>query len=71
MQVSVVMCSYNRANYIGEALTALYNQHVSYEHYEVYENKDVILFHHALSPTKSVRTLRTSFQPRHKDARVS
>jgi glycosyltransferase involved in cell wall biosynthesis len=35
MQVSVVMCSYNRANYIGEALTALYNQHVSYEHYEV------------------------------------
>ena len=36
MQLSIVICSYNRASYIGEALTALYNQTAPLESFEVF-----------------------------------
>ena len=36
MQVSIIICSYNRASYIGEALTALYNQTASLGLFEVF-----------------------------------
>jgi glycosyltransferase involved in cell wall biosynthesis len=35
MQVSIIICSYNRANYIGEALDALYQQTASLDQFEV------------------------------------
>jgi glycosyltransferase involved in cell wall biosynthesis len=35
VKLSIVICSYNRANYIGEALSALYQQQVDYIQYEV------------------------------------
>ena len=36
MQLSIIICSYNRANYIGDALTALYNQTAPLDQFEVY-----------------------------------
>jgi glycosyltransferase involved in cell wall biosynthesis len=36
MHLSIIICSYNRANYIGDALTALYNQTASLDQFEVY-----------------------------------
>ena len=36
MQLSIIICSYNRANYIGEALTALYHQTASLDQFEVF-----------------------------------
>lgn len=36
MQLSIIICSYNRASYIGEALTALYNQTASLDLFEVF-----------------------------------
>ncbi|MEN9701193.1 MAG: hypothetical protein RIR55_508 [Bacteroidota bacterium] len=36
MQLSIIICSYNRANYIGDALTALYNQTASLDQFEVF-----------------------------------
>ena len=35
MLVSVVICSYNRAAYIGGALDSLYQQTASKDHFEV------------------------------------
>jgi glycosyltransferase involved in cell wall biosynthesis len=35
MQLSVIICSYNRASYIGEALSALYNQTTALDLFEV------------------------------------
>jgi glycosyltransferase involved in cell wall biosynthesis len=36
MQLSIIICSYNRANYIGDALTALYQQTASLDAFEVF-----------------------------------
>jgi glycosyltransferase involved in cell wall biosynthesis len=36
MQLSIIICSYNRANYIGEALTALYEQTTPLDQFEVF-----------------------------------
>lgn len=36
MQLSIIICSYNRANYIGDALTALYEQTASLDQFEVF-----------------------------------
>ena len=36
MQLSIIICSYNRASYIGEALTALYNQTAALDLFEVF-----------------------------------
>lgn len=35
MQISIIICSYNRANYIGEALDALYHQTATLDQFEV------------------------------------
>lgn len=49
MQISVVICSYNRANYIGEALDAMYNQAEAYHAYEV-----IIVDNNSTDHTKEV-----------------
>jgi glycosyltransferase involved in cell wall biosynthesis len=36
MQLSIIICSYNRASYIGEALSALYNQTAALDQFEVF-----------------------------------
>lgn len=36
MHLSIIICSYNRASYIGDALTALYNQTTSLDQFEVF-----------------------------------
>lgn len=36
MHLSIIICSYNRANYIGDALTALYEQTASLDQFEVF-----------------------------------
>jgi glycosyltransferase involved in cell wall biosynthesis len=36
MQLSIIICSYNRADYIGEALTALYRQTAPLDAFEVF-----------------------------------
>jgi glycosyltransferase involved in cell wall biosynthesis len=36
MELSIIICSYNRANYIGDALTALYEQTISLDLFEVF-----------------------------------
>ena len=36
MELSVIICSYNRAKYIGDALTALYEQTASLDQFEVF-----------------------------------
>jgi glycosyltransferase involved in cell wall biosynthesis len=36
MRLSIIICSYNRANYIGDALTALYEQTTSLDQFEVF-----------------------------------
>ena len=36
MQLSIIICSYNRASYIREALSALYNQTAPLEQFEVF-----------------------------------
>ncbi len=36
MHLSIIICSYNRASYIGDALTALYEQTISLDEFEVF-----------------------------------
>lgn len=51
MELSIVICSYNRASYIADALDSLFNQTTSYEHYEV-----IVVDNNSTDDTEAVYT---------------
>ena len=58
MLLSIVICSYNRASYIGDALTSLYEQSSGLADFEaiVVDNNstDTVSYTHLTLPTKRI-----------------